>query len=94
MKMVNCRACGMRRQHHAKGYCSDCYHTHARPERPKGICVDPMCPNRGYGFVEIIGRGLCRTCYNRNYWNGSIKQYPKKQERGSGLSQIPGLTTA
>lgn len=87
MKMVICKRCGKKRQHHAKGYCSDCYHLTVRPPRPLGFCIAP--DHAGPNPTNIVARGLCRSCYNRYYASGSLLSFPTKE--GPGLFRDPAL---
>jgi hypothetical protein len=50
------------------------------------ICLD--CQRR----KRIQGRGLCETCYGRNYRAGTIDRYPRRACINAGPSVVDGLS--
>lgn len=79
-KKVVCKGCGEERQHHAHGYCRNCYMHKGFSSRRDGFCANPMCPN-ALEIVEIVGRGLCQTCYNKFSYAGTLEEWPLLREQ-------------
>ena len=81
--LIVCKGCGHKREHHAHGYCGGCYAKAGYAQRRQGICAnfqDVQCRS-GTDIVEIVGRGLCSSCWQRLNLQGQLYRFPKLTEQ-------------
>jgi hypothetical protein len=77
-----CTACGNWRQVHQRNdpdtgeekiLCKNCYLRIHPPKRPRDFCRH--CQN----YKKIVGRGLCRACYDKLRHADELDRYPTKR---------------
>lgn len=74
-RLVDCRGCHKRVEHHAKGYCHTCYRKLIW-KRKEIICSE--CGRKRYHKAF----GLCDACHTRLYHYHNVKIYNIKKEHG------------
>ena len=82
--LVDCSACGERKEHSAKGLCYSCYKKQWKPK----LVICKECgrkrPHKAFG--------LCDGCHNRLYHYGNIKRHNAQKYHNLTLEEYDQLT--
>lgn len=84
--LIDCKGCGRRVPHEAKGYCKTCYKKYCW--KPKRI----ICKNCGRE-ENFHALGLCHNCYLRLHNYDPIKAYNAKKYYGIDYQLFKQVTT-
>lgn len=83
-KLVDCVACGIRKEHHAKGMCYPCYKKQWGPKKIKCKNCGRIRPHHSFG--------LCNTCNTRLNHYDKVLAFNAKKNFGLDLQTFKELT--
>lgn len=82
--LIDCLACGERKESHAKGLCYSCY---KKQWKSKPIICKECGRKRPHKAF-----GLCDGCHNRIHHYGNVKRYNAKKYHNISLEEYDKLT--
>lgn len=83
--LIDCKKCGERKEHEARGYCGFCYRKYVWKGK-KIIC------NSCGRLRDHSAFGLCGGCHNRIYHYDNTKRYNAKKNYGIDLEKLRKFT--